>query len=1651
MDLDRLKELGEAPDFLNLEGLVTLEGGYLLENETPLDAYKRLANTAAKQLKKPELEDKFFNMLWKGWLCVSTPVFSNFGAKRGLPISCVTGDSWIVTKTGGKQAKDIEIGDLVLSHTGKFRPVSNIIATDNRSNIYKLKISNRMTPIHITENHTVLTNLGWVRVDELNPEIHLVAINGDIEYTETLYSINLTQFVPYNYKIVEGRIVKPLSGISDKVLKQNGGRTFNNYYSKPFSTVTVDEDLAWAFGLWFAEGSVSINNKKTPNGIKITLNKDEEDLAKRWLNVITSKFGLNGNINYYKGRKEGSSGWICVNVNGGVIGNLFKSFGQGCKEKTLPDWALDLPLSYTQRLLDGLLVGDGSLRSSGDVKLTLSNPKLLLQAYQLGLKLGHPMSLQMQDKVNHLATTSHVYTIVFRKYKLSVNKHTGSSAIKFNDGLYYSPIKELILTDKIETVYDFTVDVDHSFSVAGVVVHNCYGSYIPDSTDGIFKAVHEIAMLSKNGGGCSCTLHSIRGRGENISGGGKSDGVVGWLKVIDQTIATVSQGCYDDKTEVLTENGWKLFENLTEDDLIADIADNETLSFQPYSDYIKYRFEGELVRFTNKVGSIDLAVTPNHNMVVKKRKQLSYKRNTEGKYISRTSYTSNYNFITADVFNPNRDNYIPISLVQDTPYSLSPIEQFFIAYQADGSSKPVGNSTGSLSKHLAYSFHFAKARKIKRFEEILIGAGLQYTKTTSDTTNFYVKVPIEVVLDKRLKTMFGMNLSKGKAEAIIDELQHWDGSSKSISGLSYSTTVKDNVDYIQYLSVLSGKQCSIPIRDADETRQILYTTYISTGNMIGGDSIVKTLEPYKGNVYCVTVPNHRLVVRSNGRVSICGNSTRRGAVASYLPIEHTDFDEFISIRRQTGDESRKCRSVGFHHGVTITDSFMEKLELGDVEARRRWESLLQTRLETGEPYIVWIDTVNNNKPASIKKDITHSNLCIAGSERVVTNKGYLTALELYEQAEPLTLFDGEKEVASSEMKLREESASLYKITLENGLEHKVTDYHELPVMDGEGNITKVSCKDLTLNDCIAIQINKGLFGPVSMEYEAFLLGLYQSDGTQYKDIRFIDVWENDFDLLDEIEFKVDAVYKKYGYNKYSTNKRIIESPKFTNCTVKISPTKKKRLQSNKFLQLDFNKGYVPFWIWESDEKTQWQYLRGLLYANGTVSQNNDNGSPIQVAYSDTNRDFLKELQLLFNNLGLQSSIKLSRKSGSILIPDGKEDHNYYETKDCYRLIVSNKNSALEVENNTQFLSRKGRVFKKDMYSDGIKKHYKITTIEYIGEEPVYCPTVASEEHIFVAQGFKTFNCSEIMLADDEEHTYVCCLSSLNLTKFDEWKDTDTVELSIYFLDAVIEEFIHKSKTIKGLDKARKFAKKSRALGLGVLGWHDLLQIKGLPFDSFESMQLNNQVFKHIAEQSKSATQKLALEYGEPEDCIDLGVRNSTLTAIAPTLSNSIISGVFSEGIQPIVSNIFAQKTSKGTFIRKNPLLVTLLEEKGKNTIDTWTQINTDRGSVKNLNFLSAEEKDMFKTAREINQFALIRQASQRQKYICQGQSLNLFFSTPQNLSDTEELDKLAKYVHNVHMEAWKLGVKSLYYFKSESSLKGESIYAEGSDCKSCEG
>ena len=305
-------------------------------------------------------------------------------------------------------------------------------------------------------------------------------------------------------------------------------------------------------------------------------------------------------------------------------------------------------------------------------------------------------------------------------------------------------------------------------------------------------------------------------------------------------------------------------------------------------------------------------------------------------------------------------------------------------------------------------------------------------------------------------------------------------------------------------------------------------------------------------------------------------------------------------------------------------------------------------------------------------------------------------------------------------------------------------------------------------------------------------------------------------------------------------------------------------------------------------------------------------------------------------------------------------------------------------------------------------------------------------------------CCEVFLPTSEMESFVCCLMSMNLSTYDEWKNTDVVRLAVMILDAVMSDFIKKTKNLPYMQRAHNFAVRHRALGLGVLGWHSLLQQKMIPFESFEAQQLNTSIFKYLKEKSYEASIELGEKYGyapifEGVETTDTKRRNTTLMAIAPTTSSSSILGQVSPSIEPYASNYFVAGLAKGSFSRKNTELEKLLESKGKNTEDVWKNIIQNQGSVQQLGFLSENEKKVFKTFQEISPLAIIQQAAARQSFIDQGQSVNLKIPSSMGIKD----------INTIHMEAWELGLKSLYYQRGTSVAK-EAVL-EMMECKSCEG
>lgn len=1245
------------PDFawLNESSRIFLHRGYLLEGTEPEDRIRYIADHAEKLLDYPGFADKFYHYMARGYYSLASPIWSNFGLDRGLPISCVTGDTWINTKSGGKQAKDIVVGDMVLTHKNRYRPVTKVIPTKDKGDIYRLKIGTRMTNLHITGNHPVLTNMGWVKVEDLDKTKHLVAVNGQIEHVEKDYVIDMKEFVDYDFYVEDGFIIKKNLGV-------RADSPDNKYYARPCEFVELDQNLAWALGLWFAEGSLSTSVTKVdgvakPNGIRVTLNMNDGALGERWIKTMVNKFNIVAQSYGSEIIRNGKlNSWFNINVNSVVIGKFFDSFGRGCKVKQIPEWLLSSSKENLQAFLDGILAGDGTEKRD-TMSLTLSNPVLALQVYQIGLILGHDMSLQMQEKAGKLSTTPYVYIVAFRGYVNSLSRNNVRSGVKFQDGLTYCPIITLEKTDKVEDVYDFTVEEDHSFSCAGVVVHNCFGSYIGDSIYDIMSTTAEVGMMSKTGGGTSGYFGAIRPRGAPIKDNGHSDGSFNFAKLFDTVIDVISQG-----------------------------------------------------------------------------------------------------------------------------------------------------------------------------------------------------------------------------------------------------------------------------------------------------------------------------------------TSRKGQFAGYIDIEHPDIEEWLDIHK----EGNPIQLM--YYGVCIGDQWLKEMKEGDAEKRRIWAKVLQRKAESGIPYLFFKDNVNNQKPDVYKdKDMTiyASNLCVSGDTTILTKEYGHTPIAEH-VGEFVTVWNGQEWSPNVQLVKTGENQQLYLVKLSNGREIKCTGYHKWFVKnhnDSEAVIKEtLNLQEGDMLDRWSLPVMEG-----HLELEdAYTNGFFTGDGCRHKGTDIVYLYHEKKDLRPFITGDIRNEH--------------------------YAPVEDRITLRMKGLR---DKFFVPNHEYTIKSRLEW--LAGYLDADGCIYR--CDGSE-QITASSINKDFLDDLHDMLSTLGVDSKIRILREGGRSWLPlnNGFDEYGLFQTKRVYRLLISGYESQkllnLGLKLNRLKITQRpyNRFLNKRVMVEGV--------FELPDREDTYCCNEPLR-HRVIFNGVNTGNCSEIALPSSLEESFVCCLSSMNALYFDEWKDTDAVETMTYFLDAVMEEFIQKSKSIPMMEKAHRFASRHRAIGIGVLGWHSYLQYKHTPFESFQAMQLNNELFKTIYDRSYAASREMAERYGEPEILKGYGRRNTTTMSVAPTKSSSFILGGVSPSVEPIRSNYYIKDLAKIKTTYRNPLLTKVLQEKGLDNEATWQSILVNDGSVQHLDGLSDEDKEVFKTWQEISQLTIIQQAAQRQKYIDQGQSINILVHP----------DTPTKDINQLYLTAHELGMKSIYYQFSMSAAQ----------------
>jgi ribonucleoside-diphosphate reductase alpha chain len=478
---------------LSEQSKMLLKKHYLLEDEdSPQDGFARAA--IAYSFGDEGLAQRIYDYASKRWFMFASPVLSNApreGDKfKGLPISCFTGDTPIMVKGGYKNIEDIETGDFVYTHKGRLRKV---LATKDSisSDLYNLVVDSRRTPLTVTGNHLILTNYGWIRVDELDKNKHLVACNHNIDLEEKDHYINVsnlqTKYTQFKRSVVEDNII-------------------------------VNDDLAWALGFWFAEGSTSNNGS-------IVVTHGQSEPCERWVDIMSTNFGIKGAV--HKSRNW-FSGILCSKNLQEWFDN---SFGKGCLDKNISEWILDLPKKQLLKFYEGFYLGDG-FKTSNVRAFQLSNPKLVAAIHQILLKLGIRHNLQLKKRLASKSSVEYAGIITERtKYP---KRLTGG--IAFHDGLEYNRIIKIEKLQLEEKVFDIQVEEDESFLAAGVVAHNCFLTHVEDNLESLISHTAEIRWMSVKGGGVGANWSSVRAVSD------KAPGPIPFLKTIDSDMTAYAQG-----------------------------------------------------------------------------------------------------------------------------------------------------------------------------------------------------------------------------------------------------------------------------------------------------------------------------------------------------------------------------------------------------------------------------------------------------------------------------------------------------------------------------------------------------------------------------------------------------------------------------------------------------------------------------------------------------------------------------------------------------------------------------------------------------------------------------------------------------------------------------------------------------------------------------------------------------------------------------------------------------------------------------------------------------------------------------------------------------------------------------------------------------
>lgn len=729
--------------------------------------------------------------------------------------------------------------------------------------------------------------------------------------------------------------------------------------------------------------------------------------------------------------------------------------------------------------------------------------------------------------------------------------------------------------------------------------------------------------------------------------------------------------------------------------------------------------------------------------------------------------------------------------------------------------------------------------------------------------------------------------------------------------------------------------------------------------------------------------------------------TRKGSIGQYLDVTHGDFDEVVS--------ELIAEDQGLNIGWNLTDKYEEMFKSNPERADHIWKRMMKAKMQTGKGYFFWVDKVNRRRPQMYVDrglSVVASNLCVIGSTKVLTKEGYKPIKEL---ADTFTECWNGTKWSTTQIAKTSDKAKVVKVLLSNMTELEVTPEHEWYVMDGYSKSIKKPTTALEIGDkLVKFDLEPVTHGSKELEL-AYENGFHSGDGTVYKDNgrARISLHDGKQTLVNRFSAYKDSTYTKDG--------RILNLHY------------RKEVLRDKF--------FMPNSSYSVDSRLRW--LEGYLDADGTVTNNNGTES-IQVASIEL--DFLQELMLLLQELGIHSTVSKVRDAGYTKLPanNGTGKLKEYWTKDTYRLLIagSELNKLLDLGYEASRVQPTRRTYQRQA-----RQFVKVVSIVNEGKEvETYCGN-EPEEHKLMFNGVLTGQCCEIHLFSDKDHTYSCVLSTVNAFKYDEWKNTSLINRGMVFLDIVIDDMLIKAKEdISGaFERIIRFTENTRAVGLGIQGNTSYMQDKGMIFGDLQSRAFEYELFSKLNKESLQTSEYLANVLGEPPYMIGYGKRFSHRLTLPPTMSTSIIMGGYNQGCEVPYANIYTQDTAGGNVFRINPVFLELLKSRGKYTEEVMQRIVMDNGSVQEEDWLTDREKEVFRTAFEVNQYTILSMASERQKHVDQGQSINLYID---NSTTEQEISKLHLYAND------DPEICGLYYVRS---LNGLAKHKVSDECVVCEG